>query len=85
MAVHLCNKHFTFNLEISESLEKFFHYVAETFVESAIAESLKKKKFMMNGIRRAKYLSWEKEWELRAVCQPALHTVLCGQPIPAGP
>lgn len=42
MDVHLCNKQFIFNLEISESLEKFFHYVAETFVESATSESLRK-------------------------------------------
>lgn len=52
MVVHLCNKHFTFNLEISESLEKFSHYVAETFVESAVVEPLKKKKkLVMKGIR----------------------------------
>lgn len=44
MAMHLCNKQFTFNSEISESLEKFSHYVAETFVESATEETLKKKR-----------------------------------------
>lgn len=44
MAVHLCNKHFTFNLKIYKSLEKFSHYVAQTFAESATEESLKIKK-----------------------------------------
>lgn len=43
MAVHLCNKHLTFNLKIYESLEKFSHYVAQTFVESAV-EDFKKRK-----------------------------------------
>lgn len=43
MAVHLCNKHLTFNLKIYESLEKFSHCVAQTFVESAVEETLKNK------------------------------------------
>lgn len=85
MVVHLCNKHFTFNLEISESLEKFSHYVAETFVESAVAESLKKKKASDEGNQMdVKYLSWEWEWERSAACQPAPHTVLCGTAHPGG-
>lgn len=43
MAVHLCNKHLTFNLKICKSLEKFSHYVAQTFVESAVGKTLKNK------------------------------------------
>lgn len=43
MAVHLCNKHLMFNLKIYESLEKFSHYAAQTFVESAVEETLKNK------------------------------------------
>lgn len=84
MAMHLCKKQCTFNLEISESLEKFSH-VAETFVESAIAESLKKKK--SNNERNqvdVKYLSWEWEWELSTPWQPALHVILHRTAHPGG-
>lgn len=84
MAVHLCNKHFTFNLEISESLEKFSHYVAETFVESEIAESLKKKVNDEGNQTDAKYLSWEWEQEPSTACQPAPHAILHGTAHPGG-
>lgn len=65
MAMHLCNKHFTFNLKIYKSLEKFSHYVAQTFAESATEESFKKKS--SGNHMDVKYLSWEWECDLSTV------------------